>query len=52
MEQQKGLVTFTEKKSFIPQLEMTTNANIPHRLGLLNSESLTLLDHSIIRGRN
>lgn len=51
MEQQKGLVTFTEKKSFIPQLEMTTNANIPHRLGLLNSESLTL-DHSIIRGRN
>lgn len=41
MEQPKGLITFTAKKFFIPQLEMTTNANIPYRLGVLNSQSLT-----------
>lgn len=48
--EEEGLVIFTKKKkkSFVPQLEIILQGKYPNRIGLLNSERLTL-HHSMIR---
>lgn len=52
--EEEGPVIFTKKKkkSFVPQLEVTLQCKHPNRIGLLNSERLTLHHFMIRRGKH